>query len=240
MKQSLKINIPLLLSGERIILQRGIGIFHPTIKDISILGYERFGQLCSIWNLKRSDLLKEETDETWNLEDWDVIKKFLFFDLSLQKIFSDSVLFFLHKKVEYLKMSNSIFIGELESGIELTEELFSEIQNVIRQITLQKDEEQNSKNVQRSKRAQEIHDKIVEGQKKLDEFNKEKGRDELSSQIVSLVAHGFSYNDVYNMTLFQFKALLEKIVQIENYKITTLLSPYIDKKNKGKNKHWLE
>ena len=81
--------------------------------------------------LSRKDLVPEETDETWNLEDWDVYKKFIIYDLNLQKIFKDSVLFFMHKKVEFLKMQNSIIIGELESGIELTEELFSEIQSVI-------------------------------------------------------------------------------------------------------------
>ena len=42
------------------------------------------------------------------------------------------------------------------------------------------------------------------------------------------------------MTLLQFRAVLEKMVQIENYQITTMLSPYVDKKHKGKNKHWLE
>ena len=137
-------------------------------------------------------------------------------------------------------MQNSIFIGELESGIELTEELFSEIQSVIKQITLQKEEDEKIKNAPRSKRAQEIHDKIVQGQKRLEEIKKENGEDELANQIVALVGHGFSYNEVFDMTLIQFKAVLEKLVQIENYNITSLLSPYVDKKHKGKNKHWLE
>ena len=137
-------------------------------------------------------------------------------------------------------MENSIFIGELESGIELTEELFSEIQSVIKQITLQKEEDEKIKNAPRSRRAQEIHDKIVKGQQRLEEIKKERGEDDLSNQIVSLVAHGFSFTDVYDMTLLQFKTVLEKIVQVENYTITSLLSPYVDKKHKGKNKHWLE
>lgn len=137
-------------------------------------------------------------------------------------------------------MGNSIFIGELESGIELTEELFSEIQGVIKQVTSQKEEDLKIKNAPRSKRAQDIHDKIVAGQQKLEEIKKEKGEDDLASQIVAIVAHGYSYEAVYDMTLLQFRALLEKMVQIENYQITSLLSPYASKKHKGKNRHWLE
>lgn len=240
MKQSLKISLSRLLTGEGIDINSKITIFQPTMRDIVTLGYERFGQLYSIWNLTRKELLQQETDETWNMEDWDVYKKFVIYNPELQKIFSDSVLFFIHKKVEFLKMQNSIFIGELESGIELTEELFSEIQGVIKQVTSQKEEDLKIKNAPRSKRAQEIHDKIVAGQQRLDEIKKEKGEDDLASQIVALVAHGHSYESVYDMTLLQFRALLEKTVQIENYQITSLLSPYVDKKHKGKNKHWLE
>ena len=239
MKQSLNINFSYLLTGDAIRINNKISIYQPTIRDIVTLGNERFGQLYSIWNLTRKELLKEETNETWNLEDWDVYKKFLCYNVSLQKIFSDSVMFFIHKKVEFLKMGNSIFIGELESGIELTEELFSEIQSVIKRITSQKEEDQTIKNAPRSNKAQEIHDKIVAGQKKVDDIKKEKGVDDFLSQIVGIVAHGYKYEDVYDMTLLQFRALLEKMVQIENYQITALLSPYIDKKNKGKNKHWL-
>lgn len=234
------ISLSRLLTGEGIELNSKITIFQPTIKDIVILGYERFGSLYSIWNLTRKELVPEETDETWNMEDFDVYKKFMIYNPDLQKIFKDSVLFFLHKKVEFLKMQNSIFIGELESGIELTEELFSEIQGVIKQITSQKEEDLKIKNAPRTKRAQEIHDKIVAGQQRLEEIKKENGNDDLASQIVAVVAHGHSYESVYNMTLLQFRAILEKMVQIENYQITSMLSPYVDKKHKGKNRHWLE
>lgn len=240
MKQSLKINMSYLLSGEGIKINSKITVYQPTIKDIAILGYERFGAIYTVWNLTRKDLLASETDETWNLDDFDVYKKFIIYNDELHKVFKDSILFFLHKKVEFLKMENSIFIGELESGIELTKELFSEIQSVIKQITLQKEEDEKIKNAPRSRRAQEIHDKIVKGQQRLEEIKKERGEDDLSNQIVSLVAHGLSFADVYDMTLLQFKMVLEKMVQVENYTITSLLSPYVDKKHKGKNKHWLE
>ena len=195
MKQTLKISLSKLLLGEGIDVNSKITIFQPTIRDIVVLGYERFGGLYSIWNLTRKDLVPEETDETWNLEDWDVYKKFIIYNPDLQKIFKDSVLFFMHKKVEFLKMQNSIFIGELESGIELTEELFSEIQGVIKQITSQKEEDLKTKNAPRTKRAQEIHDKIVAGQQKLEQIKKESGIDDLASQIVAGVAQGQSYED---------------------------------------------
>ena len=242
MKQSLKTNInpALLLSGEGIKINNVVTIYQPTVRDVAHLGNERYGSLYAVWGLQRKDLIKEETDETWNLEDFDVYKKVMCYNLDLQKVFKDSVLFFIHKKVEFLKMQNSIFIGELESGVELTEELFSEIQGVIKLITSQKEEDIKTQNAPRSKKAQEIHDKIVSGQKRLDEIKRESGIDTLSNQIVALAAHGWKFEDIYDMTLIQFRAVLEKIVQIENYNITSMLSPYMDKKHKGKNKHWLE
>lgn len=240
MKQYSKISLSRLLSGDGVDINSNITIFQPTIRDITILGYERFGGLYSIWNLTRKELVPKETDETWNLEDWDVYKKFMIYNPEFRKVFKDSVLFFMHQKVEFLKMQNSIFIGELESGIELTEELFSEIQGVIKQITSQKEEDSKIKNAPRSKRAQEIHDKIVAGQKKLEDLKKERGIDDLASQIVAVVAHGHSYEEVYNMTLLQFRAILEKMVQIENYQLSVMLSPYADKKHKSKTVHWLE
>lgn len=227
--------------GDSIDVVRGkIEIFQPTIRDIVTIGYNRFGSLYGVWNLQRKDLLVEETDETWNLDDFEVYKKFMCYNPELQKIFKDSVLFFIHKNVEFLKMENTIFIGELESGIELTQELFSKIQSVIKQITSQKEEDIKSQNAPRSKKAQEIHDKIVAGQKRLAEMKQEMGEDDMASRIVGVVGHGHTYEEVYNMTLIQFNALLEKLVQIENYTLTTMLSPYADKKHKSKNKHWLE
>ena len=50
MKQSLKISLSKLLLGEGIDVNSKITIFQPTIRDIVVLGYERFGSLYSIWN----------------------------------------------------------------------------------------------------------------------------------------------------------------------------------------------
>lgn len=240
MEQFSKVSASLLLLGEPIRLSVGIDMFQPTVRDLTVLGMERFGSITAVWFLSRKQLLKQETDETWNMEDFDVLKKFLTYDPILRQTFCDSVLFFLHKKVEFLKMQNSIFIGELQSGIELTEELFLEIQSVVRIITLQKEEDLKTKNAPRSKRAEQIHERILQGQKKLDDVRKEKGTDDLASKIVGIAAHGYKFEDVFNMTVFQFNALIEKVVQVENYNITAMLSPYMSKNSKSKQKHWLE
>ena len=240
MKQSWKIRQSLLLCGEPIKIEKDLYVYQPTVRDEATLGDEEFGKITYVWNITRKDLIEEETDETWNLDDWEVYKKALIYNLDLQQVFKYSVLFFMHKKVEFLKMQNSIFIGELESGIELSEELFSKIQSVIKQITLQKEEDEHSQNAPRSRRAQEIHDKIVEGEKRLSNLKKEKGVDTLSSMIIGVVAHGHSYEEVLSMTLPQFWAIIEKIVQIENYEFNVLLSPYMDKKSARDSKHWTE
>ena len=240
MKPSLKISPAFLLTGERIRVAKSLYIYQPTVKDLSLIGEEEMGHLISVWNLTRKDILPKETDETWNMEDWDVYKKFLCYDIQMQTIFRNSVLFFLHAKVEFLKMSNSIFIGELKSGIELTQELFSEIQGVIKKVTSQKEENQRNQVSPRSKKAEEIHQKVLKGEQQIKDFKSSKGEDSLSTQIVSIVGHGHSYEEVYRMTIIQFRTLLEKIVEIENYNLSTVLSPYINKKDKGKNKHWLE
>lgn len=241
MNQSTKSSLLELLMGLPIRVSKSIDIYQPTVKDLATLGYEKFGALSSIWNITRADLVKEETDETWNLTDFEVWREAIIYNRDLQSVFKQSVLFFMHKTVEFLPVQRSIFIGELQSGVELSEELFSEIRIAINQVANQKENNEETNNAPRSKKAQEIADKIAAGKEKIKAIQKEQGIDPLAKQIAAFVAHSHkSFEEVFAMTLIQFQAALEKTVEIENYNISTLLSPYIDKKSKKGNKHWLE
>ena len=53
MQQSLKISASYLLIGESIRIHKGVQLFQPTVKDLAILGTERFGSLAAVWFLKR-------------------------------------------------------------------------------------------------------------------------------------------------------------------------------------------
>ena len=233
------INPLLLLTGDPIRVNNKIQVFQPTIKDLAILGNEKFGSLSSVWFLKRKELIPEENDHTWNLSDFEVWKESIIFNPILNQIFKESVMFFLHNKVEFMKIQHTIMIGELSTGIELQEDLFIGIRDTIGQVVQRKEDETKKK--PSTKKAEKIQAMIDKGEAKIKEIKKSKGIDPLALQISAFVAHNMcTYAEVFDMTLIQFGAALEKTVQIENYTLSTMLSPYMDKKHKPKNTHWLE
>ena len=236
----MKISKAYLLTGKPIRIEgTNLRVFQPTMLDIAELGEVKFGALMGIWFIKRRDLIEKENDETWNLSDFEVMKEYITHSPEANRLFRESCLFFLHKNLEFLKIQGTIFIGELESGNELTEELFSKIKNVISVVT--QHTEDIKKNAPSSKKAEEIQAKIEKGQQKIKEIKQEEGREIFADQIAGFVAHSNkSFDEVFSMTLIQLSAALEKTVQIENYTTSVMLSPYMDKKHKSKNKHWLE
>jgi hypothetical protein len=78
---------------------------------------------------------------------------------------------------------------------------------------------------------------------KLDKIkNGEKDKkDQLVKQIISLVAiGGYTYDQVYSMTIVQMIYLLKKYVAIQQYELYIALSPYRDSKNGQTIEHWLD
>jgi hypothetical protein len=236
----MKISRAYLLTGKPVKVEgTSLRVFQPTMLDIAELGEIKFGSLLGIWFIKRKDLIEKENDETWNLSDFEIMREYIIRSPDANKLFKESCLFFLHKNLEFLRVQGTIFIGELESGNELTEELFTKIKNVISVVT--QHTEDTKRNAPSSKKAEEIQAKIEKGQQKIKEIRQEEGKEIFADQIAGFVAHSNkSFEEVFSMTLVQFRAALEKTVQIENYTTSVMLSPHMDKKHKSKNKHWLE
>lgn len=66
--------------------------------------------------------------------------------------------------------------------------------------------------------------------------------DILGNKITGLVAvGGYTFEQVYNMTMLQFNMLLQKYVDIQTFELRTMLSPYISSEDdQSSNKFWLD
>ena len=94
-----------------------------------------------------------------------------------------------------------------------------------------------------SEREKEMIRKMKLREQKLNKIkNSEKNvENRLANQIVSLVAiGGYTFDEVYNMTMVQMVYLLKKYVAIQNYVLYTGLSPYMDSKKSKPVEHWLD
>ena len=94
-----------------------------------------------------------------------------------------------------------------------------------------------------SERERQMIAKMKQSQKKIEEAknpNKRPG-DYLGDRILGLVAVGhYTFEQVYNMTMLQFNKLLKKYVDVQNYEIRSMLSPYISSEDGQDFKYWLD
>ena len=131
---------------------------------------------------------------------------------------------------EYL-LNNSIYLFLQEISKSMSD-MFSEKKD---------DQFQETENM--SEREKQLIKKMRESAAKLDKIkNGEKDtKDRLVKQIISLVAiGGYTYDQVYSMTIVQMIYLLKKYVAIQQYELYIALSPYRDSKNGQTIEHWLD
>ena len=94
-----------------------------------------------------------------------------------------------------------------------------------------------------SERERQMIAKMKQSQKKIEEAKNPNKRPEdyLGDRILGLVAVGhYTFEQVYNMTMLQFNKLLKKYVDIQNYEIRSMLSPYISSEDGQDFKYWLD
>ena len=94
-----------------------------------------------------------------------------------------------------------------------------------------------------SERERQMIAKMKQSQKKIEEAKNPNKRSEdyLGDRILGLVAVGhYTFEQVYNMTMLQFNKLLKKYVDIQNYEIRSMLSPYISSEDGQDFKYWLD
>lgn len=153
---------------------------------------------------------------------------------------------FLHTKVEFLPISNTIMIGEKDSSTILDVNFYEAMRNICKSITdlgSEKKEEQFKETANMSEREKAMIRKMRANAEKLNRLKngEQNVEDRLVKQIISLVAIGhYTFDEVYEMTIVQLIYLLRKYVEIQQYELYTTLSPYMDSKKNQAPKHWLD
>lgn len=111
-------------------------------------------------------------------------------------------------------------------------------------ITSASDGKQFKETKNMSERERKMIEKMNLSAKKIEETKNpnRKPEDFLGSRILGLVAvGGYTFEQVYNMTMLQFNMLLQKYVDIQTFELRTQLSPYISSEDgQNTNKFWLD
>lgn len=230
---------PIPISGD-------IKFYQPIIKDILNMGEEMYWSLLKVWDLSRKEMIVEETEETLKLTNFEIWQAIMFNNKEMQNRLIASVDCFLHTKIEFLPISNTIMIGEGDSSILLNNSIYLFLQEISKSMSdmfSEKKDDQFQETENMSEREKQLIKKMRESAAKLDKIkNGEKDtKDRLVKQIISLVAiGGYTYDQVYSMTIVQMIYLLKKYVAIQQYELYIALSPYRDSKNGQTIEHWLD
>lgn len=221
--------------------------FHQsTIREVLDMGEPMYWSMIKAWDLKRTEMIPEENDDTRNLTDFQIWVMMLMNVPDFKKRVVSSVDCFLHTKIEFLPVSNTIMIGENDSLTLLDEAFYYSMQEICQSISrlgAEEKEEQFQEHENMTELEKRLIAKMKANAEKLDRIkNGDKSvEDRLVKQVISLVAIGkHTFDEVCNMTILQMINLLKKHVEIQQYELYTALSPYMDSKKGQGVKHWLD
>ena len=221
--------------------------FHQsTVGQILDMSETTYWSLIKVWDLKRTDMIPQETSETETLTDFQAWCALINNVPDFRGRVIASVHCFLHTKIEFLPISNTIMIGENDSLILLDEAFYYSMQEIcqsISQLGTEEKEEQFQEHDNMTEMEKRLIAKMKANAEKIERIkNGDKGvEDRLVKQVISLVAIGnHTFEQVCNMTIIQMISLLKKHVEIQQYELYTSLSPYMDSKKSQGVKHWLD
>lgn len=241
------ISLAKVLSNKPILIVNDIYFYQPTLQEIVDIGETNYWTSLNIWTLKRADMLAEETEQTIAATDFEVWKRYILSSPVLKRALSISSSLFFRAKIEFFDISGTIFIGEKESGVILDESFYLVMKQLCERITpslsASKEEGQYKETDNMSEREREMIRKMKASEQKIEETKNPntKPEDYLGKRILGLVAvGGYTFEQVYSMTMLQFNLLLEKYVDIQTFELRTSLSPYISSEDGQDNKFWLD
>jgi hypothetical protein len=149
--------------------------------------------------------------------------------------------------VEFYDISGTIYIGERSSGVILDETFYLLMRELCTRIIPQSSASEEGGQYQEtdnmSERERQMIEKMKAAEKKIEQTKNpdKKPEDYLGNRILGLVAvGGYTFEQVYNMTMLQFNMLLQKYVDIQTFELRTSLSPYISSEEGQTNKFWLD
>ena len=241
------ISLARVLSKEPIPLMGSIKFYQPTLQEIVEMGEGNYWVALSLWLLNREDLMAQESENTRQLDDYNVWRLYVLGTPSIRKTLEKSCRILLREKVEFFDISGTIYIGEKESGVILDETfylLMREICNRVMPVDSASENGQFKETKNMSERERKMIEKMKMSEKKVEETKNpnKKPEDFLGNRILGLVAvGGYTFEQVYNMTMLQFNMLLQKYVDIQTFELRTQLSPYISSEDdRNSNKFWLD
>lgn len=241
------ISLAKVLSGKPIPIVGNIKFYQPTLQEIIDDGESGYWVSLSVWLLNREDLIAEENNITENLDDYNVWRLYILGTPSVRKALIKSCEILLREKVEFFDISGTIYIGEKESGVILDETFYLLMRELCFRIMPSEsasEGQQFKENKNMSERERKMIEKMKASAKKIEETKNpdRKPEDFLGNRILGLVAvGGYTFEQVYNMTMLQFNMLLQKYVDIQSFELRTTLSPYISSEDgQNTNKFWLD
>jgi len=241
------ISLAKVLSGKPISLIGEIKFYQPTIQEIVDRGENSYWVALSLWLLNREDLITGEDENTRKLDDYEIWIWYVLNNPSIRKVFISSCDMLLREKVEFFDISGTIYIGEKKSGVILDKTfylLMRELCSRIMPVESASEGKQFQETKHMSERERAMIEKMKSSAKKIEETKNPNKRPEdfLGSRILGLVAvGGYTFEQVYNMTMLQFDMLLQKYVDIQTFELRTQLSPYISSEDgQNVNKFWLD
>ena len=193
-------------------------------------------------------MIGEETETSSKLDDYELWKAYMFSSDMLRKSLELSCRIFLKEKIEFFDISGTIYIGESESGVILDNTFYLLMKELCSRIvpdsSASEEGEQFHENEHMSERERQMIAKMRSSAKKIEETKNpnKKPEDFFGNKILGLVAvGGYTFEQVYNMTMLQFNKLLQKCVDIQTFELRTALSPYISSEDdQNENKFWLD
>lgn len=242
----IKIKLERLLSNTPLPIREKLNFYQPKVQEIANMGEQMYWSMLKIWSMKREEILEKETEESMKLSDFQIWTTYITSSPEMIVVLTASVDCFFHTKVDFLPTVNTIIIGENENSTILDEGLYNLIHDIcatLSNLDVEEKEEQYKETPNMSEREKEMIRKMKLREQKLNKIkNSEKNvENRLANQIVSLVAiGGYTFDEVYNMTMVQMVYLLKKYVAIQNYVLYTGLSPYMDSKKSKPVEHWLD
>ena len=241
------ISLAKVLSGKPISINSHLFFHQPTLQEIIDIGERLYWSSINIWILKRKDIVAEENELTKEMDDYDIWKSYIISNPAARKVLEQSCSIFFKSKVEFFDISNTIYVGEKESGLILDNTSYFLIRDMF--LSILPDAQEDDKDSQyketdhMTERERQMIAKMKQSQKKIEETKNPNKRPEdyLGNKILGLVAVGhYTFEQVYNMTMLQFNRLLKKYVDIQNYAIRSMLSPYISTEDGQDLKYWLD
>lgn len=201
-----------------------------------------------MWVLKRYEIIEKETSETKEMDDYELWKRYTLSSPVFREALKRFCMYFLKSKVEFFDISGTIYIGEKESGVILDNTLYLLIKEICSRVIpdfgASEEGKQYKENEHMSERERQLIAKMKLGEKKVEETKSAnlKPEDYLGNKILGLVAvGGYTFEQVYNMTMLQFNMLLHKYVDIQTFELRTQLSPYMSSEDSQNTmKFWLD